>query len=139
MNEAEPTTRLRLHVSTAVQGELFPAPPPIRFGGNKPLGFTKVRLSGFSYSHGFPRIPSVSRNNVGKMWAKIEPRLAAVTTKKPAPPAAVKLVELSAMPGGAELCGGYAARSRRCLMALTPMSAPARMPSALSVVTIAST
>ena len=25
MNEAEPTTRLRLHVSTAVQGELFPA------------------------------------------------------------------------------------------------------------------
>ena len=24
MNEAEPTTRLRLHVSTAVQGELFP-------------------------------------------------------------------------------------------------------------------
>lgn len=34
------------------------------------------------------------------------------------------LCELSAMPGGAELCGGYAARSRRCLMALTPMSAP---------------
>nr|DAI97805.1 MAG TPA: hypothetical protein [Caudoviricetes sp.] len=27
----------------------------------------------------------------------------------------------------------------RCLMALTPMSAPARMPSALSVVTMAST
>lgn len=53
------------------------------------------------------------------MWAKIEPRLAAVTTKKPAPPAAVKLVELSAMPGGAELCGGHAARSMRCLMALT--------------------
>lgn len=46
----------------------------------------------------------LARENVGKMWAKIEPRLAAVTTKKPAPPAAVKLVELSAMPGGAELC-----------------------------------
>ena len=85
-------------------GVQFPAPPPIRLGGNKPLGFTKVRLSGFSYSRLFPRIPLVSRDNVGKMWAKIEPRLAAVTTKKPAPPAAVKLVELSAMPGGAELC-----------------------------------
>ena len=39
---------------------------------------------------------------------------------------------------GRTMCG-YAARSRRCLMALTPMSAPARMPSALSVITIAST
>lgn len=39
---------------------------------------------------------------------------------------------------GRTMCG-YAARSRRCLMALTPMSVPARMPSALSVVTMAST
>ncbi|EEQ55740.1 hypothetical protein BLIG_01478 [Bifidobacterium longum subsp. infantis CCUG 52486] len=39
---------------------------------------------------------------------------------------------------GRTMCG-YAARSRRCLMALTLMSAPARMPSALSVITIAST
>ena len=34
---------------------------------------------------------------------------------------------------------GHSCVVRRALMALTPMSAPARMPSALSVVTIAST
>ena len=44
-------------------GVQFPAPPPIRFGGNKPLGFTKVRLSGFSYSRRFPRFHGI-------MWAK---------------------------------------------------------------------
>ena len=52
----------------------FPAPPPIRLGGNKPLCLAGVGLSGFSYSHGFPRILTFSRDNVGKMWAKIEPR-----------------------------------------------------------------
>ena len=31
----------------AYNGAIFPAPPPIRLGGNKPLGFTKVRLNGF--------------------------------------------------------------------------------------------
>lgn len=86
-------------------GVQFPAPPPIRFGGNKPLGFTKVRLSGFSYSRRFPRILSVSRDNVGKMWAKIEPAKPSATTReRPRPASRPTRVESSAMPDGAELC-----------------------------------
>lgn len=86
-------------------GVQFPAPPPIRLGGNKPLGFTKVRLSGFSYSRRFPRILSVSRDNVGKMWAKIEPAKPSATTReRPRPASRPTRVESSAMPDGAELC-----------------------------------
>lgn len=54
--------------------ELVPHCPPFRFGGNKPLCLTGVGLSGFSYSHGFPRILTFSRDNVGKMWAKTKSR-----------------------------------------------------------------
>lgn len=45
MNEAEPTTRLRLHVSTAVQGELFPATgtQPVTRGYKGTGGFKSSR------------------------------------------------------------------------------------------------
>lgn len=71
MNEAEPTTRLRLHVSTAVQGELFPATP--RFKSRR-----KWRL--FLYFQRFPPLPNSLqftpnhcnyRKDVGKMWARM--------------------------------------------------------------------
>lgn len=74
--------------------------------------------------------------NVGKNRAREAP---CHNTKSAPSGSSQALCELSAMPDGAELCDGYAARSRRCLMALTPMSVPTRMPSALRVVTIAST
>lgn len=50
MNEAEPTTRLRLHVSTAVQGELFPAT------GTQPVtrgykGTVASKVAGITYRH----------------------------------------------------------------------------------------
>ena len=109
-------------------GVQFPAPPPIRLGGNKPLGFTKVRLSGFSYSRRFPRILSVSRDNVGKMWAKIEPAKPSATTReRPRPASRPTRVESSAMPDGAELCvllqcllGGFGSVFPQCGLMVFP-------------------
>ena len=54
-------------------GVRFPATPPIRFGGNKPLSLTALGESGFSFFTVFHPKSLVFRKNVGNMWATSYP------------------------------------------------------------------
>ena len=55
-------------------GVQFPAPPPIRFGGNKPFGLAGVGLSGFLLFLSISSFFFVFRQSVPKMCPKMERR-----------------------------------------------------------------